>query len=152
MTMTFEESLRRVLEQDEGIVHKIYEDHMVPPNATCGIGHLIIETDREYGWPVGTEISEARVTQLYNQDVGIALNDARWIHPDFDDLPTEARIVIASLCFQLGLPRYQKFKLHHAAIEARDWREAAAQIRDSNLYRQTTNRTERHARRLESIV
>ena len=43
----------------------------ISANATCGIGHLIIETDREYGWPVGTEISEARVTQLYNQDVGI---------------------------------------------------------------------------------
>ena len=149
--MIFEEGLRLVLEADEGIVHEVYEDHMDPPNATCGIGHLIIETDREYGWPVGTEISEARVTQLYNQDVGIALKDARWLHPDFDDLPTEARIVIASLCFQLGLPRYQKFKLHHAAIEARDWSEAAAQLRDSNLYRQTTNRTERHARRLESI-
>ncbi len=147
--MTFEESLRLVLEQDEGIVHEIYEDHM--DNPTCGIGHLLIETDREYGWPVGTEISEARVTQLYNQDVGIALKDARWIHPEFDDLPDPARIVIASLCFQLGLPRYQKFKLHHAAVEARNWREAAAQLRDSNLYRQTTNRTERHARRLESI-
>ena len=26
--MTFEESLRLVLEQDEGIVHEIYEDHL----------------------------------------------------------------------------------------------------------------------------
>jgi lysozyme len=149
MTMTFEESLRLVLEQDEGIVHEIYEDHL--GNPTCAIGHLIIDTDREYGWPVGTAISEARVTQLYNQDITIALNDARSLHPEFDDLPDNARIVIASLSFQLGLPRYQKFKLHHAAIEARDWREAAAQLRDSNLYRQTTNRTERHAKRLESI-
>jgi lysozyme len=147
--LTFEESLRLTLEADEGIVYEIYEDHL--GNPTCGIGHLITETDREYAWPVGTEISEARVTQLYNQDVNIALKDARWIHPDFDELPDAARVVIASLCFQLGLPRYQKFKLHHAAIEARDWREAAAQLRDSNLYRQTTNRTERHARRLEDI-
>ena len=147
--MTFEESLRLVLEQDEGIVHEIYEDHM--DNPTCGIGHLLIETDREYGWPVGTEISEARVTQLYNQDVGVALKDARWLQPDFDELPDDARIVIASLCFQLGLPRYQRFKLHHGAVEVKDWSEAAAQLRDSNLYRQTTNRTERHARRLEGI-
>ena len=148
--MIFGGGLRLVLEQDEGIVHEIYEDHL--GNPTCGIGHLIIETDREYGWPIGTEISEARVTQLYNQDVDTALKDARWIHPDFDDLPTEARIVIASLSFQLGQPRYQKFKLHHAAIEAREWSEAAAQLRDSNLYRQTKNRTERHAQRLEQIA
>ena len=150
--MAVEECLRLVLEQDEGIAQAVYEVHLVPPNPTCGIGHLLLDgTDREYCWPTGTAISEARVTQLYNQDVGIALKDARWLHPDFDDLPDPARIVIASLCFQLGLPRYQKFKLHHAAIEARDWREAAAQLRDSNLYRQTTNRTERHARRLESV-
>ena len=148
--MTFEESLRLTLEADEGIVHEIYEDPL--GNPTCGIGHLLVPQDREYGWPIGTEISEARVTQLYNQDVGIALRDARWLHPDFDDLPDQARIVIASLSFQLGSPRYQLFKLHHAAIESRDWREAAAQLRDSKLYRQTTNRTERHARRLESIV
>ena len=147
--MTFEESLRLTLEADEGIMHEIYEDHL--GNLTCGIGHLIIETDREYGWPVGTEISEARVTQLYNQDVSVALKDARWLQPDFDELPDDARIVIASLCFQLGLPRYQKFKLHHAAVGVKDWSEAAAQLRDSNLYRQTTNRTERHARRLEGI-
>ena len=114
--MTFETSLRLILEQDEGIVHEIYEDHM--GNPTCGIGHLLVETDREYGWPIGTEISEARVTQLYNQDVSVALKDARWLQPDF---------------------------------EVKDWSEAAAQLRDSNLYRQTTNRTERHARRLEGI-
>jgi lysozyme len=149
--VTFEEKLRLVLETDEGIVHEIYEDHLGHP--TCGIGHLLVEaTDREYGWPIGIAISEARVTQLYNQDVGIAIKDARWLHPDFDDLPDPARIVIASLSFQLGLPRYQRFKLHHAAIENRDWPEAAAQLRDSNLYRQTTNRTERHAKRLESIA
>ena len=148
--MIFEEGLRLVLEQDEGIVHEIYEDHL--GNPTCGIGHLIIETDREYGWPIGTEISEARVTQLYNQDIAVALKDAKWLHSDFDDLPDPARIVIASLSFQLGLPRYQRFKLHHAAIENRDWPEAAAQLRDSNLYRQTKNRTERHAQRLEQIA
>jgi len=147
--MTFEENLRSVIEQDEDVVYKTYNDHLC--NRTCGIGHLVLKTEPEYNWPLGTEITKARVTQLYNQDIGIALRDAKWIHPDFDELPKPAKIVIASLCFQLGLPRYQKFKLHHAAVEARDWREAAAQLRDSNLYRQTKNRTERHCRRLESI-
>jgi len=147
--MTFEENLRSVIEQDEGVVYKTYNDHLC--NRTCGIGHLVLKTEPEYNWPLGTEITKARVTQLYNQDIGIALRDAKWIHPDFDELPELAKIVIASLCFQLGLPRYQKFKLHHAAIKAGEWREAAEQLRDSNLYRQTKNRTERHCRRLESI-
>ena len=116
--MTFEENLRSVIEQDEDVVYKTYNDHLC--NRTCGIGHLVLKTEPEYNWPLGTEITKARVTQLYNQDIGIALRDAKWIHPDFDELPEPAKIVIASLCFQLGLPRYQKFKLHHAAVEARE--------------------------------
>ena len=147
--MVFEENLREVLEQDEGVVYKTYNDHLC--NRTCGIGHLVLKTEPEYDWPVGTEISKARVTQLYNQDVDIALKDAKQLHSNFNSLPEPAKIVIASLCFQLGLPRYQKFKLHHAAIRAEDWQEAAKQLRNSNLYRQTKNRTERHCKRLESI-
>lgn len=144
------ERLRQHLEIEEGCEYRIY---LCSKNVlTFGIGHAIKETDREYGWPVDTEIPAERVAEAFEQDVQTCLKDCRWLHPDFDTLPQDAQITIASLCFQLGLPRYQKFRLHHAAIEAREWREAAAQLRDSNLYRQTTNRTERHARRLESIV
>ena len=67
-------------------------------------------------------------------------------------MPEDAQITIIALAFQLGLPRYEKFVKHHAAIEARIWREAAAQLRDSKLYRQTTARTERHAARLEAMA
>ena len=142
--------LRELLEQDEGCVYSVYLDSLDKP--TLGIGHLIVEGDVEYGWPVGAPVSEERVAELFEQDVQVAINDARWLHPDLDDMPEDAQITIISLAYQLGGPRYSMFVKHHAAIEARDWREAAAQLRDSNLYRQTTNRTERHARRLESIV
>jgi len=74
------------------------------------------------------------------------------VQRDFDDLPEDAQITIVSLAFQLGLNRYQKFVKHHAAIQDRDWKEAAAQLRDSKLYKQTTNRTERHAARLEALA
>ena len=67
-------------------------------------------------------------------------------------MPEDAQITIISLAYQLGMPRYSMFVKHHAAIEARIWREAAAQLRDSKLYRQTTARTERHAARLEALA
>ncbi len=142
--------LRELLEQDEGCVYAVYLDHLDKP--TCGIGHLIVEGDEEFGWPVGAPVSEERVSELFEKDVQQAINDAMWLHPDLPEMPEDAQITIISLAFQLGLPRYEKFIKHHAAVEARVWREAAAQLRDSKLYRQTTARTERHAARLEALA
>ena len=148
--MTFLDDLRAVLAEDEACVPEIYADHL--NHLTCGIGHLIVEGDREYGQPVGTAISDQRVTELFMKDVTTALRDARVLHPDFDDLPGPAKIVVASLAFQLGLPRYQLFQKHHQGIKDRDWSRSAAEIRNSRLYQQTPERTERHAVRLEGIT
>ena len=145
--------LRELLEQDEGCVYSVYLDSLDKP--TLGIGHLIVEDDPEYGWPVGAPVSEERVAELFEQDVQVAINDARWLHPELDDMPEDAQITIISLAFQLGMPRYSKFVKHHAAIELPSptrWKEAAAELRDSKLYRQTPQRTERHAQRLENIA
>lgn len=144
------ERLRELLEQDEGVKYEVYLDHLGLPST--GIGHLVLKDDPEYGWPVGAPVSEERVAELFEQDVQVAINDARWLHPDLDDMPEDAQITIISLAFQLGMPRYSKFLKHHAAIELRRWREAAAELRDSKLYRQTPQRTERHAQRLENIA
>jgi len=144
------ELLRELLEQDEGCVYAVYLDHLDKP--TTGIGHLVLKDDPEYGWPVGAPVSEERVAELFEQDVQVAINDARWLHPELDDMPEDAQITIISLAFQLGISRYSKFVRHHAAIEVRHWEEAAAELRDSKLYRQTTARTERHARRLEGLA
>ena len=143
------ERLRQLLEHDEGCVYAVYKCSENIP--TIGIGHKILPEDPEYDMPVGTPVSEERVHELFHQDVQVSLKDAKFMHPDLDDMPEDAQVTIVSLAFQLGLPRYQKFMKHHAAIKARDWKEAAAQLRDSKLYRQTTARTERHAKRLEGI-
>lgn len=142
--------LRQLLEHDEGCVYEVYKCSENIP--TIGIGHKILPSDPEYDWPLGCPVSEERVHELFQKDVSIALQDARWLQRDFDDLPEDAQITIVSLAFQLGLNRYQKFVKHHAAIQDRDWKEAAAQLRDSKLYKQTTNRTERHAARLEALA
>jgi len=142
--------LRQLLEHDEGCMYEVYLDHL--DKKTVGIGHLVTESDPEYDWPLGCPVSEERVHELFQKDVSVALQDARWLQRDFDNLPEDAQVTIVSLAFQLGLNRYQKFVKHHAAIQDRDWKEAAAQLRDSKLYQQTTNRTERHAARLEALA
>ena len=148
--MTFMEKLRLTLEVDEGIVFEIYDDHL--GHKTTGIGHLIIETDREFGMPVGTPVDAERVTELFEADIASVLRDVEYLFPDFDKLPDQAQVTCASLMFQLGLPRYTLFSKHRVCIELGDWYGAARELRNSRLYQQTPNRTERHAQRLESIA
>lgn len=143
------DELRELLEADEGLMHEVYLDHL--GKATTGIGHLILDDDEEAGWPVGTPVSKARVTELFAHDVRIARDDAIALQPYLNDWPIPAQITVISLAFQLGLPRYSKFVKHHAALNREHWMTAAAELRDSNLYRQTPERTERHAQRLESV-
>ena len=141
--------LRALLEQDEGNKTEVYLDHL--GKGTTGIGHLILDDDPEAGWPVGTPVTEARVTELFNKDVKTATDDALILQPHLNDWPVDAQITCISLAFQLGLPRYSKFVKHHEALDRQLWMTAAEELRDSKLYRQTPERTERHAQRLENL-
>ena len=55
------EKLREEIEYDEGNVKSIYLDHLHLP--TFGIGHLVRESDPEYGWEVGTPVSDDRCAE-----------------------------------------------------------------------------------------
>ena len=44
------EKLQKELEIDEGCKYEIYLDHLGYP--TFGVGHLVLESDPEYGWEV----------------------------------------------------------------------------------------------------
>lgn len=142
--------LRTVIASDEGCSNEIYLDSVMEP--TCGIGHLITKDDIEYGCIVGTKVSDERVNELFENDIQACLDDCNKRYSDFETFPEDAQITIASLLFQLGSPRYGGFVNHIAAVKSRDWAEAAAQLRDSLLYRQTQARTERHAKRLEGLA
>mgnify|MGYP003134438011 CR=1 FL=1 len=142
--------LRELLERDEGCLKTVYLCSELVP--TFGVGHAVTADDPEHGWPVGAPVSDHRVSVAFQQDVKTAIADAMWLHPDLADMPEDAQITIISLAFQLGGPNYGFFVRHHAAIEIRDWIEAAAQLRNSKLYRQTTARTKRHAQRLETLA
>jgi lysozyme len=102
------ERLQEDLETDEGVVYEVYLDHLGLP--TVGIGHLILESDPEYGAEVGTPVTEERVTELFQQDCEIVLADCQILYPDFDDLPEEAQLIIANMMFNMGRPRLSKFK------------------------------------------
>jgi len=142
--------LREELAEDEGCKFDIYLDHLGLP--TFGIGHLITEKDPEHGQPVGTAISEERVRRAFNLDITVTLEDCLRLFPDFDDLPEEAQLVIANMCFNLGYPRFSKFKNFIAAVEQRDWHMAADEMIDSRWHDQVPNRAKRLVKRIRDLA
>ena len=143
------DKLREEIAYDEGSVNKIYLDHLGLP--TLGIGHLVIDTDTEYGQPVGTPVSEDRCNSAFDEDVKTVLNDCTILYDDFDDLPEEAQRIIANMMFNMGRPRLSKFKGMKRGVDARDWNAAADEMVDSNWYRQVTKRADRLVARMRAI-
>ena len=138
------------LQIDEGIVNEIYKDHL--GYATFGVGHLILESDPEYGQPIGTDISPERVADAFDHDLDIAISEcetlygAAWFY-----LPEEVQEILVNMLFNMGRPRLTKFKKMNAAIEACDWKTAAVEGRDSRWYNQVGARAERLMGRLEQV-
>ena len=118
---------------------------------TCGIGHLITESDEEHGKPVGETVTQERVQSLFNLDIAITIEDCKRLYPDFDELPEEAQLIIANMCFNLGYPRLSKFKDMKAAVNARDSAAAGAAMIDSRWYTQVPNRARRLVDRMKKL-
>ena len=139
------------LKIDEGVEYEIYEDHLGYP--TFGVGHLILESDEEFGRPVGTSVSEERVRACFERDLDTSIGECRTLYGEgtFGDLPDEVQQILVNMMFNMGRPRLSGFKKFNAAIEAGDWTEAAKEGRDSRWYNQVTNRAERLMARLENL-
>jgi lysozyme len=143
------EQLREELERDEGIVYKIYNDHL--GYATFGIGHLVTESDPENGSSVGTEVSEERCYEVFEQDVQIVLDDCTTLYSDFYELPEEAQLIIANMIFNMGRTRLSKFKGMKGGVDSRNWNDAAGEMVDSRWYNQVTKRADRLVERMRNI-
>jgi GH24 family phage-related lysozyme (muramidase) len=143
------DKLREEIEYDEGSVNEIYLDHLGLP--TFGIGHLVTEWDEEYGWEVGTPVSEDRCNEVFDTDIQIVLSDCDKLYPDFNELPEEVQRIIANMMFNMGRPRLSKFKGMKRGVDARDWNAAADEMVDSKWYRQVTKRADRLVERMRNV-
>jgi lysozyme len=143
------EKLREEIAYDEGSVNEIYLDHLGLP--TFGIGHLVIDSDPEYGQAVGTPVSEDRCNEAFDKDIQTVISDCNILYPDFDELPEEVQRIIANMMFNMGRPRLSKFKGMKRGVDARDWNAAADEMVDSNWYRQVTKRADRLVARMRAV-
>ena len=143
------ERVQKQLEIDEGVVYKIYTDHLGYP--TFGIGHLITKNDPEFEEPVGTPVSKERVDSVFAIDIKIAEDECCVLYPFWEELPEEVQEILVNMMFNLGRPRLTKFKKMNAALEMGDWKTAAVEGRDSRWYHQVGNRSERLMTRMENV-
>ena len=141
--------LKTEISADEGVKLEVYLDHLSLP--TCGVGHLILEQDEEHGCEVGTKISQERCDELFEQDMNSVIKDCKKIYSDWESMPEEAQHICANMMFNLGYPRYSKFKKKIQAVKDGDWFEASVQMIDSKWYKQVTNRAERLATRMANV-
>ena len=144
------DQLREDLERDEGCVNEIYLDHL--GYATFGIGHLVTNSDEEYGWSVGTDVDEFRVKEAFEDDVQNVLSDCEKLYVQWEHLPEEVQLIIANMMFNLGYTRLSKFKGMKRGVDSRNWEEAADEMVDSRWYRQVTNRADRLVVRMRSVT
>ena len=141
--------LQDEIEADEGFKLEIYLDHLNLP--TLGIGHLIKEDDPEYGKPVGTKVSYERCSALFEKDIKITIDDCKKVYDDWDDMDEEVKRICCNMMFNLGYPRYSKFKLMIKGIKDKNYDEAAKQMKQSRWYNQVTNRAERLIERMKKV-
>jgi len=145
----FTDRLREELKIDEGCKYEIYLDHLGLP--TAGIGHLLKGTDKECGKAVGTAVSEERVNEWFEQDIEMTLNDCKKVFDDWDSMNEEVRLIMANMMFNLGYPRFCKFKKMIQAVKDEDWLEAGDQMQHSRWYKQVTNRADRLINRMKGV-
>ena len=143
------EALKEEIKADEGVKYEVYLDHLGLP--TCGIGHLIKDSDPEYELEVGTEIGEERVNELFEEDINTTIQECTYLYDDFYDLPEEAQMIICNMMFNLGRPRLSRFLKMKKHIDNRDFKSASLEMKNSKWYRQVPNRAERLCKRMANI-
>ena len=119
--------LTDLIAQHEGKRLTMYTDTVGVP--TIGYGHNLHEP-----------ISEHAAKVILADDVRVAVQELDERMDWWRDLPNNAQLVLASMGFNLGWPRFSRFKKFIAALEDRDYIRAAAEMEDSLWFQQIKTR------------
>ncbi len=143
----FEGNLRAHLLAEEGLRERVYLDSLEFP--TVGIGHLLSKAECEK-YQVGDQWPLLRIYAVHETEIAQIKQDFRLLFsPDGINIPR--RIALLSMIFQLGRGGVAGFRRMCAAVDARNWSEAATEALDSRWAKeQTPERAGRIAETLRS--
>jgi GH24 family phage-related lysozyme (muramidase) len=139
--VTFLDKLFVVLGMEEGKESTAYKD--TEGFWTIGIGHLLPGiTDAEakkLNW------SDTKIFEVFQADVDKALDGIPLSDECYSGLCDARKIVVASMCFQLGSKGFSAFKRTIGAICSGNYEKASQYLLESKFAKQTPNRAERMA-------
>lgn len=122
-----------------------YKDHLGYP--TIGYGHLLVN-----GETFKQGLTESQAENLLASDLSATVADAKSIYEQYKMTGgIELQKVLTQMVFQMGKAKVLKFKNTLACMGRGDYKGAAAGMRDSAWYKQTTSRAEALARIVESL-
>lgn len=117
-----------MLIRHEGLRLKPYRD--TKNKLTIGVGRNLDD--------VGIMREEALM--LLNNDIARVRSEVEHAFPWFSRLNPARKDVVLDMVFNLGLPRFRRFKKTIAAIKAKDWEAAAREMLDSRWAKQVGRR------------
>ncbi len=126
------------LRLDEGVRAKPYRDSV--GKLTIGVGRNLDD--------VGLRSDE--IAYLLDNDIKQARADARAVFRNFDRLSVVRRSVLVNMAFNLGRTRFATFIRLRAAVESRDFDQAAVEMLDSKWATQVGERAVRLAASMRS--
>ena len=138
------ELLKEQIKRHEGEVLEIYEDSL--GYLTFGVGHLIKESDPEFGQPAGTPVSQERVDEVYEIDFDKHVEETIHVFEskggeDFYSLPEDIQHVLINMTFNLGGTRFSKFNNMWKGVIENDWEKVAVEMEDSKWFGQVGRRS-----------
>jgi lysozyme len=115
----------------EGFSWQPYRDGQTGKYAV-GWGHSISRAEV----PRHRNLSFDRLTQLYQADFSRAYAAALTQIPNWDEQPSEVRVLLVSLAYNTGATGFSRFARFKQAIIQRDYLAAARELRESKWARQ----------------
>jgi len=115
-----------------------YNDTLGKP--TIGYGHLVLINE---SFKQGLTPDEA--SALLVRDLETAVSGAEELYSKYElSCPLEIQILLACLVYQIGKGGLSKFKNFLTALKSNNYKTAAAELKNSRLYKQAPNRIKRY--------
>lgn len=143
--MSLVQTATQILKAEEGFKENVYIDTEGYPTVGYGIkvgykGQELSEF-REFP-PISKELGEQWLSDALSSVVRRVLADPTLSYVSKLD-PVRGAVVL-SMCYQLGVEGFKKFKKANAHITSCDYEAAGEEMKDSRWYSQVKNRADRH--------
>jgi lysozyme len=136
------EQTKLEIKKEEGFRMEVYKDTL--GFKTGGYGHKMMYDDI-------TPLDKAGWEVFFEKDFDRAVTGSEDILKLCPDIHQTARHLVVEMCFQMGAFGVSKFKGMIKALQDEDYKLAAVEMLDSRWAKQTPNRANRMAQRMENI-